>query len=288
MRFACLTTVAPGASLAAQCAQIAAAGCAGAETLVFPSTPLEAWQAEFGRACADAGLAPAVVILGGLALFQPGQLPWLREALHAIAELGAAALLTPEYRAQDPLPLFPPFAAPPAHEQALVYAALGEAGASAARRGVQLLFEPLTQFEGRFWRDVASALAACRRLAAPHVGLALDFHNMNISEANLVASIVAAGSYVAHVHLADSNRRLPGQGHIDFAAGLAALHEVGYSGWYSFECAVEGDFAAELGQTMRALSALAATSAHIATPITAPSTQENTSLSDSAFSAALR
>jgi sugar phosphate isomerase/epimerase len=242
MRFACLSGVAPGADLAAQCAAIAAAGCAGVETLVFAQDNLIAWQAELRAATANAGLAVAAVILGGLALYTPGQEAWLPEVMHAVAELGGGVLLTPEYRPQHPLPIFPPYATPSAAEVAQVERSLAIVDDAARRYQVPVFFEPLTPFEGRFWRDVAAAQAACVALANPFIGLALDFHNMHITEANPIASIVRAGSWVRHVHLADNNRRLPGAGHIDFRAGIAALQAMGYDGWYSFECAVDGDF----------------------------------------------
>src|SRR5215204_5478321 len=116
IKFACVTMVAPGATLAEQCANIAAAGCTGIETIIFPTTPLAHWQQEIRNAADNAGVQIVAVILGGLALNQPGQLPWIGEALHAIKEIGAAGLITPEYRAQDPLPLFPPFPTPPVEE----------------------------------------------------------------------------------------------------------------------------------------------------------------------------
>ncbi|HAJ37399.1 MAG TPA: hypothetical protein DCL15_17150, partial [Chloroflexi bacterium] len=62
LRFACLTTVAPGESLAEQCDAIAAAGCTGAETIIFADTPLDLWSREFASATAASGLTPAVVI----------------------------------------------------------------------------------------------------------------------------------------------------------------------------------------------------------------------------------
>jgi sugar phosphate isomerase/epimerase len=254
MKFACLTTIAPGKTLAEQCATIAAAGCAGVETIVFPNTSLERWQQEIRTATDNAGLQTVAVILGGLALYQPDFPAWVSEALQAIKEVGAAALLTPEYRAQDPLPLFPPYPAPPAKEQAHVDAALDKISTVVTKLDMQLCLEPISQFESRFWRDVESVLTVCRRLNNPNVGLVLDFHNMNITEADINASIRRVGSWVYHIHLADNNRRLPGQGHIDFASGLATLRQIGYQGWYSFECVVQGDFAVELKQVIERLN----------------------------------
>jgi sugar phosphate isomerase/epimerase len=241
--------VAPGTDLAAQCAAIAAAGCRGVETLVFPHDDLGRWQVSLHRAATDAGLEVAAVILGGLALFQPGQTSWVVEAIHAVGELGGGVLMTPEYRPQDPLPIFPPYPEPSPAEIEQVALAMAVVDEVARSHQVAVFLEPLTPFEGRFWRDVATVQRICEELANPWIGLALDFHNMNITEAHLIASIVRAGKWVRHVHLADNNRRLPGQGHIDFRAGVATLDAIGYDGWYSFECAVDGDFVTSLRQT---------------------------------------
>jgi sugar phosphate isomerase/epimerase len=46
---------------------------------------------------------------------------------------------------------------------------------------------------------------------------------------------------IGQVHLADHNRRLPGQGTTDFATALQALNEIGYSGWMALECGEPGD-----------------------------------------------
>lgn len=261
MKFACMAAGAPGATLTDQCRAIAAAGCTGVETIIFPATRLDAWVVDMRRALDASGLAPAAVVLGGLALYAAEQSAWPAEALAAIGEVGAAALLTPEYRAQDPLPLFPPFPAPTAAEQANVAAALDALAAQASRARVPLLLEPITQFEGRFWQTAATVVDVCTRLAAGHpqleCGVAVDFHNMNVTEADPVQAIHQAGPWVKHVHLADNNRRLPGHGHIDFARGLRALQQIDYHGWYSFECAVDGEFAPALRAAMSRLQALA-------------------------------
>jgi sugar phosphate isomerase/epimerase len=259
MKFACVTGMVPVSDLAEQCAWIADAGAAGVETIIFEGICLERWQSEFQSAAINAGLVPVAVILGGLALYRPGQLPWINEVLAAVAELSAAVLLTPEYRSQDPLPIFPPYTEPPVEEIRQVEDNLDAIVACAVKRGVPLFFEPLTPFEGRFWRSVEDAYNAAQRHDHPDVGVCLDFHNMNITEADINASIRRAGRSILHVHLADNNRRLPGQGHIDFAAGLAALQSVQYNGWYTFECAAADhvravdDFVAPLRRSITTL-----------------------------------
>jgi sugar phosphate isomerase/epimerase len=58
---------------------------------------------------------------------------------------------------------------------------------------------------------------------------------MNIEEADLAASLRSAGPLLGHVHLADTNRQAPGQGHLDVADILTALAEIEYQGILSFE-----------------------------------------------------
>ena len=107
---------------------------------------------------------------------------------------------------------------------------------------VPLYLEPITQFEGRFWQTLAQVTAVCESVAGSsgvEVGIVVDSHNMNITEAQPLAAVAAAAQWIRHVHLADNNRRLPGQGHLDFGALLHALRTHGYCGWYSYECAID-------------------------------------------------
>ena len=62
-----------------------------------------------------------------------------------------------------------------------------------------------------------------------------DFFHMSIEERDIAASIADAGDWIAHVHLADSTRELPGYGHTDFESGFAALKETGFDKFMSLE-----------------------------------------------------
>jgi sugar phosphate isomerase/epimerase len=54
---------------------------------------------------------------------------------------------------------------------------------------------------------------------------------------------------IAHVHLGDSNRLLPGHGHLAWRDIFGAFHEVGYGGYVNLECSTEGDPAQSLPVT---------------------------------------
>jgi sugar phosphate isomerase/epimerase len=253
MKFSFLTGSAPRSDLYSQCEAIALAGCEGIENLLLPGTYLEGWQKTVASTAHDHGLEIAAVIVGGLALYQPGQTSWLSEAFHAIKELGAGALVTPEYRSQDPLPLLPPYESAHQDEQACVDEAVQQMNQLASQLKLNVFFEPITAFQSRFWRDTETVLDICKSLNNPYIGLALDFWVMNITQRSITESILEAGSWVHHIHLADNNRLLPGFGHIDFASGIQALNQTGYQGWYSFECAVLGDFVPEVSAALKIL-----------------------------------
>lgn len=249
MKFACINDIAPADDLAGQCARIAQAGCAGLETIVFPDTDLDAWGRHTQHTARDAGLSVAAVIIGGLALHRQAQAGYIERALQAIAMLPEAiAVVTPQYEAQSPLPLHPPYPAPPEDEMKRVREAMLDIDAIAATTGVCVCIEPITQFESQFCRDVTGALKLIE--ASPHLKLCLDFHNMNITEADIAASIRTAQGRIGHVHVADNNRRMPGEGHIDFSPGLAALKQMDYGGWYSFECSTEHEFVAGVSRSI--------------------------------------
>jgi len=53
---------------------------------------------------------------------------------------------------------------------------------------------------------------------------------MNVEEKSTDEAILLAGSELAHVHFADSNREAPGMGHIDFKSVMRSLKESKYDG----------------------------------------------------------
>jgi sugar phosphate isomerase/epimerase len=112
---------------------------------------------------------------------------------------------------------------------------LAEVCGLARRAGVTVLLEPLNRYECDYLNTLADGMQAAAEIGAPNLKLLADTFHMNIEEADIRASLKAAGSLVAHVHLADTNRQAPGHGHLDVAAVLKTLDEIGYQGYLSFE-----------------------------------------------------
>lgn len=112
---------------------------------------------------------------------------------------------------------------------------LGVLADYAAQRGVRITLEPLNRYETDFILDVTEGLRMLADLQCANVGLMLDVFHMNIEEASIERSLEAAGERCWHVHIADSNRRYPGAGHLDFDGVFAALERMGYQGYVSAE-----------------------------------------------------
>ncbi|HHJ07478.1 MAG TPA: sugar phosphate isomerase/epimerase [Anaerolineae bacterium] len=123
------------------------------------------------------------------------------------------------------------------HAQSMAYLieALQECSAAAAPHGVKYALEPLNRYETDLIHTVADGLDLIEQVGADNFGLLLDTFHMNIEEPSIEESIRACGDRIFHFHVADSNRRYPGAGHLDFQSILNALSESDYSGFISGE-----------------------------------------------------
>jgi sugar phosphate isomerase/epimerase len=111
-----------------------------------------------------------------------------------------------------------------------------DVGDHAATTGIDLVIEPVNRYELNFVNSVLpDGIAIVDRVDHPNVKLMPDSFHMNIEDAHPEESILAAGSRVGYVQVADSNRWAPGQGHIDFRPFFEALSAIGYDDWVSVE-----------------------------------------------------
>ena len=215
-------------------ARIAGAGYEGVE---IPGEP-QRWSAgELRRLLAASGLAPVglTASCGFPATRRDFAHPdpairrdavgYLVDCLHLAAEIGAPLV--------QMLPSGETRLAPLAtreQEWAWSVAAMQEAGREAARCAVRISVEPLNRYEAYLVTNAADALAYLVAVGSPWVGMTLDCFHANLEEADTPAAICAAGSRLWHLHLADTNRRGLGHGHLDLAPIGKALDAIGYRG----------------------------------------------------------
>lgn len=114
---------------------------------------------------------------------------------------------------------------------------LRSACAEAAAHSVRLAFEPLNRYETELVSNAAAGLSLINDVGHTHLGLLLDTFHMNIEEVSFRGSLQSAAQAgrLWHLHIADSNRLAPGQGHIPFDEIFTALNSLGYPGYCSAE-----------------------------------------------------
>lgn len=111
------------------------------------------------------------------------------------------------------------------------------------------LLEPVNRYETHLINRLDQALEICRKVGSSRVGIVADYFHMNIEERNIGESIKKASSFLKHIHLSDSNRLLPGWGHINFKEEFKTLKDIGYRGYMvleSYPYEVPGDPEQEL------------------------------------------
>ncbi|SDS35804.1 sugar phosphate isomerase/epimerase family protein [Actinopolymorpha singaporensis] len=121
-------------------------------------------------------------------------------------------------------------------ETAVLMGNLAEIAERIADLSVRVTIEPLNHDETHFLTDPGVGAAICDAIGSPRIATMVDTYHCEREGQDIPEMITAVGDQLALVHLSDSDRRLPGDGDIDFGAVLAALNEHGYTGWLGLEC----------------------------------------------------
>ena len=112
----------------------------------------------------------------------------------------------------------------------------------ADKKKVNIVIEPINRYETGFLNCAHEALDFIRGFKCKYLKILLDTFHMNIEEKNFAHPILESRKYLAHMHLADSNRRVVGSGHIDFKEVIGCLKICGYQGYLSAEIIPVPDF----------------------------------------------
>lgn len=250
MKLACQEGLVPGRDLAEKLDNLAEYGYEGIE---FGGWGIEGRVDEILRATGNHPVKPSTICAGyGGCLLDANKeerdkaIDGITRLLKVAGHIGAVGLIVVPVFGAPRLPDLSPYKGVRELQDELLVTLLKELADVAEEAGALILLEPLNRYEARYLRRVDEAVAICQKVGKPGVRVMGDFFHMNIEEADIAASIKAAGDYLQHIHLADSNRVLPGMGHTDFASGFAALKEIGYSNYMALECGVPGDRAVEL------------------------------------------
>ena len=201
-------------------------------------------KGEVQKAMANTGMK--VSICGGGAVFTAAKeklssvVASMTESVEVGGELGAVGILvTPSFAFMPKEPLAPDLSPLCSARQLMYDANLKVAellGKAAEKAGVLVILEPLNRYETPVLNTLEQGMVMVEKVGHPSVKLMADFFHMHIEETDNAAAIKKAARYLANIHLADSNRCLPGTGHTDFAPGFAALKKAKYKFYLGMEC----------------------------------------------------
>lgn len=118
-------------------------------------------------------------------------------------------------------------------------------GDVAKAHAMTVVIEPLNRKESNIINNVAEGVALAQRANHPAIRVLADFYHMD-EEQEPLRHLLDYQEWLAHIHVADTDRRAPGTGHYPYAEFVNLLHQAGYNGMVSVECRWE-NFAAEAG-----------------------------------------
>jgi 5-keto-L-gluconate epimerase len=132
-------------------------------------------------------------------------------------------------------------------------AGLARLSRRARELGVRIVIEPVNRYESNWLNSVGEVMDLIRRLGVDNVGVLPDTFHMNIEERDIGDAIAEARPRLWHMHVADSNRRAPGAGHIQFGDIMARVRAIGYRETVSAEILPLPSFEAAAAQTVAAM-----------------------------------
>ena len=102
-------------------------------------------------------------------------------------------------------------------------------------RGVVLAEEVVNRFELYHLNILEQAVRLVDEVGHPNCRIHLDTFHAHIEEKNPASAIRNAGSRIAHVHISENDRGVPGSGSVAWDATFDALRDIGYDGWLTVE-----------------------------------------------------
>ncbi|MGD9520115.1 MAG: sugar phosphate isomerase/epimerase family protein [Armatimonadota bacterium] len=259
LKFSLREPMAPGRTIMERFENLAKMGFSGIE-ITSSSTPdkLE----EILAASKATGIVPNIFSLGGGAILDARReerqiaIDSLKASLEMCGAAGGVGVIVPplihvKMQNRPRIPDLSPLAGTSKLEFDLFVAIMKQEIVPVCEKTKAcVIIEPLNRYEQWWPCTLAQGMEICEAVGSPWVVIMADFFHMNIEEANFAASIRQAGKWIRNVHLADSQRLLPGYGHTAFGEPLRALQEIGYNDYMGFECGIPGDPFVELPKSM--------------------------------------
>ncbi|HYR49240.1 MAG TPA: sugar phosphate isomerase/epimerase family protein [Candidatus Eisenbacteria bacterium] len=105
----------------------------------------------------------------------------------------------------------------------------------AAHSGVVLAEEVVNRFELYHVNTLDQGIRLVDEVGHPNCRLHLDTFHAHIEEKNTADAIRRAGDRIAHVHISENDRGVPGTGSVLWDSTFEALRDIGYDDWLTVE-----------------------------------------------------
>jgi len=112
---------------------------------------------------------------------------------------------------------------------------LAQLGHHAASCNSMLLIEALSRDQTDIVTSLEEAVHLVEEIDHPAIQTMFDFHNARDETSPPCKLLAKYFSYIAHIHLNETDGGPPGSGQTDYASALGVLIDQGYSGWLSIE-----------------------------------------------------
>jgi sugar phosphate isomerase/epimerase len=115
---------------------------------------------------------------------------------------------------------------------------VGELATYAMSKGRRIVLEPQCRINTDFLMTMAETVEFIRSMEQDGIDnlvLEADMFHQALEEKSIVAAMITARPYLAHVQLGDSNRLAPGQGFLPWRDIVEVLRALKYDGWLSME-----------------------------------------------------
>lgn len=96
---------------------------------------------------------------------------------------------------------------------------------------VTLGIEMLNRFETDLVNTAQEAVSIADASGSDRVGVLLDTFHLNIEEKDIRVAIASTDKKLAHFHVSDNDRGVPGSGHVPWDQVKAGLDDIGYDRW---------------------------------------------------------
>lgn len=96
--------------------------------------------------------------------------------------------------------------------------------------GIIYCIEVVNRFEHYMSNTAQETVELIKLFESRNVGILLDTFHMNIEEDSFEDAIKTAGNLLWHLHIGETNRKVPGQGRLPWGEIAQSLNDIGYSG----------------------------------------------------------